>query len=266
MAWTPIVGRKMNLTELQTFIDTMEFSSWKPRGMVVHNTGVPSFKQWHQVSGETRMRNLENYFKNQRGWSSAPHAFVADDFVWPFTPFNRKGTHSPSWNGTHLGIEMVADFDKEDPYSGPTGAVYKNTVALFAMLHMKLGLDPDTIKLHREDPRTTHACPGKKFDKKRFIEDVQTWMNHGGDSRHTFDSSQEPFNPAPKRFVQTMTPSDSLNVRSGPGTAFKVIAVVPDGSKLPVFSSELNRNTKWLRVEANGKDGWISAQYTKEVV
>lgn len=233
--------------------------------MVVHNTGAPTLKQWHMVTGETRMRNLTHYFRDQRGWSSAPHAFVADDFVWPFTPFNRPGTHSPSWNGTKLGIEMVGDFSTEDDDAGAGLKVKLNTVALFAMLHLKLGLNPDSILLHKEDPRTTHDCPGKDFNKQEFIGLVKDWMNHAGDLPH--DPGVIVGTPKPKpltKVVVTHTPGDILNLRDKPSASGRLIQRLKDGTPLTVLGSEMNRSTKWLRVEAAGLSGWVSAQFTKE--
>lgn len=264
MTWTPIVGRGMTLPELQHFIDGMLFDKWRPNGMVVHNTGAPTLKQWHQVSGEARMRNLTTYFRDQRGWSSGPHAFVADDLIWPFTPFNRPGTHSPSWNGTKLGIEMVADFSTEDDDSGAGLKVKLNTAALFGMIHMKLGLNPDSILLHKEDPRTTHDCPGKDFQKQEFIGLVKDWMNHAGDF-HEAPINPVPTPPPPLGSSRiTNTPGDTLNLRDTPSVSGMVLQRLNNATPITVLGSEMNRSTKWLRVKAGAVTGWVSAQYTKE--
>lgn len=263
MPWKPIIGTPHTLTQLQKLIDEMSFARWRPNGMVVHNTGAPTLKQWHQVPGEVRMRNLVHYFRDQRGWSSAPHAFVADDVIWPFTPFNTPGTHSPSWNGTKLGIEMVADFSREDDDSGAGLKVKRNTVALFGMLHLKLGLNPDSILLHKEDPRTTHDCPGKDFDKREFIEMVKDWMNHAGDFHETIAAVQ-PVTTKSSRGVFVNTPRDTLNLREEPSARAAIIRALKHETPLTVLGSEMNRSTKWLRVEAAGQSGWVSAQFTKE--
>lgn len=259
-AWPTIPAKGLTLPELQAHIDKMKFDKWRPNGMVVHNTGIPSLKQWHQVDGPTRIKNLTNYFRNQRGWTSGPHAFVADDFVWLFTPFNMPGTHSPSWNGTKLGIEMVADFATEDDESGGGLKVKLNTVALFGMLHRKLGIDPETIKLHKEDTRTTHDCPGKNFKKDEFVSLVKEWINHGGDLEVSGDSVP------PKKLAITVTPGDTLNMRALPSASGKLITTIKDGSTITVLGEEKNRDTKWLRVEVDGIEGWVSARYTKEVI
>jgi len=61
--------------------------------------------------------------------------------------------------------------------------VQKNAVAAVATLSAMLGIDPDTMKLHKEDPLTTHACPGKNVSKARFVQAVKDLMTdrHGGE-------------------------------------------------------------------------------------
>jgi len=46
-------------------------------------------------------------------------------------------------------------------------------VAALATLSAILGLDPQTLRLHREDPLTTHACPGKNVRKLEVIQEAQ---------------------------------------------------------------------------------------------
>ncbi len=86
-----------------------------------------------------------------------------------FTPLTVSGVHSPSWNKTALGIEMLGDFGSEAFASGRGRKVRKNAVAAMATLCAILGLDPNGIRLHREDPATTHACPGKNVRKLEVI-------------------------------------------------------------------------------------------------
>ena len=109
--------------------------------------------------------------------------FIDDKRIWVFTPLTVSGTHSPSWNKVALGIEMLGNYEKEAFDSGRGLQVRRNAVAAMATLCAILGLDPYTIKLHREDPLTTHACPGKNVRKLEVIQEVQDLMvsRHAGD-------------------------------------------------------------------------------------
>jgi N-acetylmuramoyl-L-alanine amidase len=54
---------------------------------------------------------------------------------------------------------------------------------------------------------------------------------------------------------------DSLNVRSGPGTEFSIVATLPFGSRISLDES----NNGWYRIHGNGVNGWCAgnriAQY-----
>jgi hypothetical protein len=153
------------------------------------------------------MRNLESYYRDEMHWSAGPHLFVADDLIWVFTPLTTSGVHSPSWNGLAWGVEMVGEYEVE-PFSP---AVRENTVDALATLHLSRGLDPDNLRFHKEDPRTTHrSCPGRHVDKADLIRRVHERMGQGtsadsgehlpdrGQAEGTFPVVSEP-NPAGPR-------------------------------------------------------------------
>ena len=54
--------------------------------------------------------------------------------------------------------------------------VAANAVRALATLHMLMRLDPTTLKLHKEDPATTHDCPGRNVNKTDIITRVQAQM------------------------------------------------------------------------------------------
>lgn len=265
MAWKGIdalsaSGRGRTIAEEQVFIDKLPSTSWAS-GMVLHNTAAPNLKQWTPTNRAQRILNLERYFRDDRGWSSAPHAFVDDEFIWNFTPFIERGTHSPSWNGTKLGIEMVGDFDVESDETGRGALVIKNTVALFAMLHTKYGWDPDGIRLHKEDPRTTHDCPGKNVNKQDFINMVREYMGEGGEHvpiPDTTDGHIQKF----KLGTVAVPLDDTLTLRAGSSASSERRGGVPNGIILKVLSESMNGKTKWYRVETPaGFEGWVNAAY-----
>jgi hypothetical protein len=102
--WKGIIGKKFTPNEFDDYVRELVFNDWKPKFVVLHNTSEPRLSQWHSIPGEQRMRNLEDYYRNpdpktaKKAWSAGPHAFVADDFIWVFTPLTTSGVHSPSWN------------------------------------------------------------------------------------------------------------------------------------------------------------------------
>ena len=68
---------------------------------------------------------------------------------------------------------MVGDYDHEAFNSH----VRSNTIRALAALHLKAGLDPGTIRLHKEDPQTTHKhCPGKHVSKSDIVHGVRHFL------------------------------------------------------------------------------------------
>lgn len=178
--WKGIVGAPHTIESFERYVKSITMHEWRPDGCVLHNTGVPRFRDWHSVPGPTRMTGLERYYRDVQGWSAGPHAFVADDFVWLFTPLWLPGVHSPSWNRTKWGIEMVGDWDSE-----PLNArVYDNATSVIAILNRFLNQDPAQLRYHKEDPKTTHyGCPGKATPPKaRTIEIISAKIVGGSNA------------------------------------------------------------------------------------
>jgi hypothetical protein len=178
MAWKGIVGKSFTPESFETYCEALTWSAWRPKFIALHNTGVPNLAQRPQGFTQTHIANLEGYYRDQQKWSAGPHLFIDDKQIWVFTPLTVPGVHSPSWNSIALGIEMLGDFEKDAFDAGRGGLVRDNAVAAMATLSAVLGLDPTTMRLHREDPATTHACPGKNVKKLEVIQRVQEKIIH----------------------------------------------------------------------------------------
>ena len=179
--WRGIVGRGFRAEEFKSYVATLTFTDWRPQFAVVHNTSEPRLMQWHSHPGEVRMRNLESYYRDQQKWSGGPHLFVADDLIWVFSPLTGPGVHTPSWNSISWGIEMVGEYDEEAFGNG----VRDNVVEALAAMHLWRGIDPETIRFHKEDPKTTHThCPGSNVDKADLIKRVRARMSGGAKGEH----------------------------------------------------------------------------------
>ncbi|HEY0797363.1 MAG TPA: peptidoglycan recognition family protein [Acidisarcina sp.] len=166
--WKGIVGKGFTASDFATYVASLSFNTWRPSFVVLHNTALPTFAQWHSVSGEQRMQNLQSFYRDTQGWSGGPHLFIADDFIWAFTPLTVPGVHSPSWNSVAWGVELVGDYATEVM----SDELRANAIAALTILHGALGLDPSKLRLHREDPLTTHICPGSSVSKSDFISAV----------------------------------------------------------------------------------------------
>lgn len=181
--WKGIVGEAFTSDSFDSYCHNLSWTAWRPSFITLHNTAAPSLAQRPTGFTRTHIKNLETYYRDQKGWKAGPHLFIDDKRVWIFTPLTISGVHSPSWNKTSIGVEMLGNYASEAFDSGRGLAVRRNTVAALATLHAILGLDPRTLRLHKEDKLTTHACPGSNVRKLVVIQEVQELMEkrHSGD-------------------------------------------------------------------------------------
>lgn len=280
MAW-PAIKRPFTQDEFREYVETLSWLRWRPSKLVWHNTAAPSLAQWivagnadraqGLVPGTTRINNLEHYFRDQNKWSGCPHLFVANDVIWEMNPLTAPGVHSPSFNTTAIGIEMIGDFDREDDDSGDGLSVKQNTIFATAILCSALGLEPsvNTIYLHKQDPRTTHDCPGSNIAKDRLsmIADVAALMNGGEHNPAEVaeviaTGKSDKTVPVERRGVTTHA---DLNLRRGPGVNNESRGALPKNTPLAILGEAKNKSTVWLSVRTPaGYTGWVAAQFVKQ--
>lgn len=174
--WKGIIGQSFTAEEFDKYCHSLKWDKWRPSFITLHNTFLPSLAMRPNGLTKQHITNLEHYFKT-KGWSAGPHIFIDDKQIWVFTALTMSGVHSPSWNKLAIGIEMLGDFEKEPFVTGRGAMVRENTVAAIATLSAVLGIDPGTMKLHKEDPGTTHkTCPGKNVVKALVIASVRALL------------------------------------------------------------------------------------------
>ena len=185
MTWKGIVNRSFKVEAFDAYCRTLQWLTWRPSFIVLHNTATPSLAQRPDGLTQESILALQAYYRDQLGWSAGPHLFVDDRQIWAFTPLTTPGVHSPSWNQVSLGLEMLGDYQTESFSSDRGLAVKTNAVAAMATLSDVIGLQPSTMRLHHEDPKTTHHCPGDNVGKGDVINAVEAAMGAGGAGEHS---------------------------------------------------------------------------------
>lgn len=183
-AWKPIVGLSFTPDQFDSYCHSLQWTSWRPSFIVLHNTAVPDLSQRPNGFTAQHIKNLVSFYRDQQHWSAGPHLFIDDKKIWVFTPLTVSGVHSPSWNKLAIGIEMLGNYMKDSFTNGRGLKVRQHAIAAMATLCAVLGLDPDTIRLHKEDPKTTHkTCPGKNVNKAQVIAEVKALIEkrHSGE-------------------------------------------------------------------------------------
>lgn len=158
---------------------------------------------------------------------------------------------------TSWAVECVGDFDSE----AFDGAVRDKYIEGLACLHIASGLplapflfNAQGLHFHRDDPKTTKTCPGRKVDKASVIKLVEAKIlaMSGGEQDH------EQIKPVPQRTDRVGTVNtDDLNVRTEASAKSPIIRSLRKGSSVTITGEAMNGTTKWLKIG----DGFVSAAF-----
>lgn len=165
-----IAGKVFSSNGFEDYLKTIKAPTWAT-AVCLHHTAAPSLLQRPKGLLANHIENLKDYYQNKLGWSSGPHLFIDEDQCWGMTPLTEKGVHAVSFNSRSIGIEVLGDFDTEDPKTGRGIQCWQTaaeaTKDLLAWL--KLPVNDKTVLFHRDDPKTSKTCPGTKVKKDWFL-------------------------------------------------------------------------------------------------
>ena len=68
---------------------------------------------------------------------------------------------------------------------------------------------------------------------------------------------------AEKNYIEVT--GDTVNVRAGAGTNYKVVTSVKKGKRYKFYETKTVDGVKWYKIKVNDKEGWIVSTYVKEV-
>lgn len=264
----PAVNQGFEQDAFRQYVAGLSWNTWRPSLIVWHNTGAPTIEQWMAYPDQYRIYSLIEYWQHDRGWSGCPHLVISPrNLIWVVNPLTAPGVHSPSWNHLSIGIEMVGDYDVEDDETDPGNIVKRNGIFATAVLCSAFGLDPAAaIRLHKEDPLTTHKdCPGEHLaqDKAEMVQQVQELMAGG---EHTAGDMTKALNLEP-RVASVSSPkyavviASILNFRATPAITGDLRGELPNGTRVETMETA----GFWTRVKTPaGYVGWVATRYLKE--
>jgi hypothetical protein len=163
----PIVGASFTLEQFKAYLAGIDDGAmtWDPSTVTIHHTASPSLAQRPDGFLTQHMLNLRSWYQSL-GWNRGPHLFVDDKRIWVFSPLTAKGIHAVSFNSAAIGIEILGDYDNEDPTAGRGLAAC--TLAAHAAEALKARFGTSKMNFHRDDPKTSKTCPGRKITKEWF--------------------------------------------------------------------------------------------------
>jgi hypothetical protein len=172
----PMIGRVLSIPAWLAYIANYDFGLVAPSRAVLHHTWRPTAAQW---AGLRSMQALQRFYAG-KGWTSAPHLFVASDGIWLFCPLKDVGIHAGTGNSGlingrfwySIGVEVVGDFD----HLRPSGIVWENAKAVFGGLSRRLGISPRQLISFHRDYTNQKSCPGWAVTKEWVFGEVDAWL------------------------------------------------------------------------------------------
>lgn len=167
-----LVGKVWDVESFKSYLADINLS-WAS-SVTVHHTATPNLAQRPKGWTIQHMRNLAHFYGESLGWSAGPHLFTDEDQIFGLSSLYQPGVHARSFNSNSIGIEVLGDYDVEDPRTGRGFLCWRNTAKLVGVILEAMGLpvDEKTVKFHRDDPKTSKTCPGRNVDKSWFLKMV----------------------------------------------------------------------------------------------
>lgn len=197
----------MTREEFKQYLSGLTFSSFKPISVTYHHTASPSLAQRPNGFSAQHLINLRDYYGKTLGWNGAPHIFIDDvgDGIIVFQRMDRRGVHAVSFNSRYWGMEMLGDYDNESFTTGRGAKVRDNAIAAGAIMLESLGASPESIKFHRDDPKTSKTCPGTKVNKADIIARLHQYMGSQDDHEDQVETFESPTITLPNKTLFTNT-------------------------------------------------------------
>lgn len=178
----------LTLQEFREHIRDVAVHGGSPTATCAHHTYSPTSAEWNGLSS---MEGIRRYHMDTRGYSDIAANFYVgpDGLIWTARPMTRDNwAHafvSRPWPDVHedaaaycngdeqalnsaaVGIEIVGNYDHEDP---ATGASMQLALDVFAAMHERWGIPLNRLLFHRMV--ADKSCPGTRVSLDWFRAEV----------------------------------------------------------------------------------------------
>lgn len=258
-----------NISEFRTWLNKQKVKRPVTR-LQVHHMYLPDYNCWKTDNALRRQNNIKSFHKNTNGWADIAQHFSVfpDGHIVTGRSLNDNPIGIKGWNTSAICIEIYGNFDKDNMNAAQKEAV----IALYGELCNKFNLTPSssTIRPHcwftasgtylgdYNKSRSAKTCPGTNFmgygnTKAAFVNNFYPAIkNYMAGKTNTVAPDQESFT------VKIIC--DELNIRTGPGTSYKVVGTVKRGQVFTIIETKGN----WGKLKSGA--GWISlgSKYIKK--
>lgn len=204
-------------------------SVWWASGATIHHTWRPTVAQWKANTPANNLKGLIRTWRDDNGWTTGPNMVIGPDGIYLASGIKYPGIHAGVCNSTHIGIEIVGDYDNQQWQEPIRGFVYGTVGAIARKLRLTWNdiiLDKQ-INGHREC-LPNKSCPGKAISLNAFRATIASTL----------------------RVTYYTTLYDRVLVRQGPGRDFPIAKVLSKGETFAGDEVKIGENV-------NGENRWV---------
>ena len=117
----------------------------------------------------------------------------------------------------------------------------------------------------RSGPGTSFSIIGslKHGEKVTVTDENASWckLTYNGKTGYINSSyvKNDPVSPQPAQKTGTVNTPAGLNVREGPGTTYKILGALVNGTKVTI----LDKSGSWYKIAYGTGDGWVNSDFVK---
>lgn len=210
-----------------------------PKYVTIHCSG-------NHEGDDISAKQINDFDVKKWGGKSYHFIILLDGTIVENLPLTEKGRHVGGHNSNNIGICYVGGLDKDGKIKDTRTDVQKQSMlSLIKKLQAQFGANLKVMG-HRDwspDLNKDGKISANEWLKGCPCFDVKSWLLE---------------NTTPQKLF-TNTPNDTLNVRMGAGTDYKVIGKLPHHSEVTFINSSGN----WKYIQSGKIIGWVSGQFLK---
>ena len=210
----------------------------------------------HHAAGKGSVSAIHASHKKQ-GWAGIGYHFYirANGKIYQGRPVDTVGAHCLNHNSTTIGICFEGNFCE----TKPTPAQIESGKQLVSALLKKYRLKAKKAVFGHKEMMAT-ACPGTHFPLSEF----KKLKAKKAEIRIVSATPKDKKSTTYKRGVVSTKTGSSICIRQKPGTQYKQIGSLNNGSYVTIVESTIKTSggMKWGKLKSGG---WISLSYVKWV-
>ena len=236
-----------------------EGATHTPYRMTFHHTETPSGERGE--AARARMRQMQAYHQNSRGWCDIGYHFVvdADGVIYRGrTTTARSAAHVANQNTGNLGVAMMGSFAS----AAPSSSAMDGLSATFAFLANTWGItvNADSLRGHRQWNGQSTSCPGNPLLglKEEILDGVKTILDDADPTPTPMPTST----PPPTTGGEVVVDNTSSLFYASPNWFASASIPTPYGANYHARSSESTSDPAYWAAPLAARDYEVLVRWT----